>query len=220
MLMQQKGGNSNLLECEDAVRQFVMYEGNNASQIVLFNYILQNTGYRLPIIKVVSKLQRDETLTRIHSDWKENEKRNKECRQKVELSIRCKSERLPTGEYQYKDMDKGVIPVEEFQKRYTNHLFPKRIIESIELPKYNTTNALDMLVTASMMVQNTLLFTEKQSQDSISKRKWSGDQELLDDSNRYDDNSVQSLLLGLKFSRCTYPERNFKSKFSIAISSP
>jgi len=70
---------------------------------------LELSGYRLPIARseACTKEERKEILRRIQLEWIEVNLLIKEEKRQREISLSCKSKRLPTGCYEYYDATSG-----------------------------------------------------------------------------------------------------------------
>jgi hypothetical protein len=130
---------------EESIRKFVKIQNDQQIKSDIFENILQNTNYRLPIQRLnIADKESQEILKRIKKEWSENELQWRNILLEQENIIKCKATKVSPGSFVYHDTNTGnSISLLEYESRYMEYAnrcksFKKYINTSIVINEINS----------------------------------------------------------------------------------
>lgn len=108
---------------EENIRAFVKIQNDQQIKSNIFENILQNTNYRLPIQRLnIADKESQEILKRIKKEWSENEIQWRNILLEQENIIKCKATKVSPNSFVYHDTNTGnSISLLEYENRYMEY---------------------------------------------------------------------------------------------------
>ena len=140
---------------EDTIREFVKLDTNDKNRLIIYERLLKETYYRLPLNAIVKNEEESHAiLRRIKREWSDNEVKWRRLFQEQEEQTRCRAVRSMSGSISYIDINTGeTVSSADYEVRYMTYVEASKkkvnCTSDFQLPPLQKPSIMSLLISNS-----------------------------------------------------------------------